>query len=276
MLDRFIYENHYGRKFDGLNKKVYLNYSELRDYSWEYDILNNKISRFYRSVKERKIPLWVHCGSEAEAIRIKNELYELIETDVAAKKPGKIYVGDYYTVGFITSSVKSSYLIEKQMCKIDLVLTSDDPAWFKEQTHKFNTANSGSLGVGGGTDYPYDYSYDYALNLNGKNIVCNSIESNAFKLLIYGGAENPTVNIGGHSYTVNGVIYEGETLLIDSIAKTITLTTAAGYQINWFDKRSRDKYIFEPIPAGQNTVSWSGKFDFELTVIEKRSEPRWT
>lgn len=276
MLDRFLYVNHLGHRFDGLNKKVYLNYSELRDYSWEYDILNNKISRFYRSVKERKIPLWVHCESEAEAISIKNELYELTETDVAAKKPGKVYVGDYYTIGFVTSSVKSSYLIEKKMCKIDLILTSDEAAWFKEQTYYFNDTTSGALGVGGGTDYPYDYAYDYALKLNGKTIVCNSLGSNAFRLLIYGPAVNPTVNIGGHAYTVNGTVGAGETLLIDSIAKTIMLTTASAHKVNWFDKRSREKYIFEPIPAGQNTVSWAGSFEFELTVIEKRSEPRWT
>lgn len=276
MLDSFVYETHLGRRFVGIDNNVYLNYSELRDYSWSYDTINNRISRLYRSLKDRVIPLWVHCESEADAIAVKNQLYELTETDVEAKKPGKVYIGEYYTRGYITESKKSSYLIDKKMCKIDLVLTSDDPAWFREQNHRFLRGQNSAMGVGSGTDYPYDYAYDYALSMNGKNIMCESVGSNAFRLLIYGSAVNPTVMIGGHAYTINGSIGAGETLLIDSLAKTITLTTSAGQILNWYDKRSRDNYIFEPIPAGKNTVAWQGTFDFDLTVIEKRSEPRWT
>jgi hypothetical protein len=84
------------------------------------------------------------------------------------------------------------------------------------------------------------------------------------------------VTIAGNVYAVNGSISAGETLLIDSLNKTITLTTAAGNQINWFDKRNREHYIFKPIPPGQNVVGRNGDFGIDLTVIEKRSEPKWT
>ncbi len=131
-------------------------------------------------------------------------------------------------------------------------------------------------GIGGGTDYPYDYAYDYALSLKGRQIMCDAVGSSAFRLLIYGEAVNPSVVINGHVYAVNGTVRRGETLLIDSMNKTITLTTAAGGKINWFDKRGRESYIFRPIAPGQNTVTWLGAFGFDLTVIEKRSEPKWT
>lgn len=127
-----------------------------------------------------------------------------------------------------------------------------------------------------GAGYPYDYPYDYALPLISGNIVCDSIGNSDFRLLIYGEAVNPSVIIGGHIYAINGTVGKGETLLIDSLNRTITLTTAQGNKINWFDKRGREDYIFEPIPAGKNSVNWSGAFGFDLTVIEKRSEPRWT
>lgn len=127
-----------------------------------------------------------------------------------------------------------------------------------------------------GADHPYDFPYDYAVAATGKNIVCDSVGKNEFRLLIYGEAANPSISIGGHTYAINGHVAAGETLLIDSIKKTITLTTATGSKINWYDKRNRDSYIFEPIPAGQNAVIWSGDFGFDLTVIEKRSEPKWT
>ena len=127
-----------------------------------------------------------------------------------------------------------------------------------------------------GADYEVKYAHDYAVNVCGKTIHCDSVGKNAFRILIYGEAVNPHITIGGHAYAINGTVGEGETLLIDSTAKTITLTTASGSTVNWFDKRSRDSYIFEPIPAGDSEVLWNGSFRFDLTIIEKRSEPRWT
>ena len=276
MLEKFIFENHLGLRFEGLPNGVYLNYNDLRDYSWSYDTTNSRISRFYMGTKKRKLPLVVYCKSDDEAVAVKNRLHELAEADIEARKPGKIFVGDYYTNGYITASTKSNYLINKRLCYIDLTLTSDDPAWYREQNKAFIPGDSGAIGIGGGTDYTYDYPYDYAISLNGRKIVCDSIGKSAFRLLIYGEAVNPSVVIGGHTYTINGTVGKGESLLIDSLAKTITLTTASGNKINWFDKRGRGEYIFEPIPAGQNTVSWLGTFGFDLTIIEKRSEPRWT
>lgn len=274
MLDKFIFENHLGQRFEGQPNGVYLNQSDLRDYSWSFDTINNRISRFYRGITSRKIPLVVYCKSGDEAVSVMNRLHELAEADIVAKIPGKIFVGDYYTSGYITASVKSNYLIRRKYCKIELTLTSDDPSWYLERTYQFfpGTRNEFS----GGVDYPYDYPHGYAISFNGQKIVCNSVVSSAFRLLIYGEATSPTVVINGHTYTINGTINKGETLLIDSMNKTITLTTAAGKKVNWFDKRGREEYIFEPIPSGQSTVTWSGSFGFSLTVVEKRSEPKWT
>ena len=275
MLDKFIFENHLGQRFEGLPNGVYMNYNDLRDYSWSYDTINSRISRFHRPVTNRTIPLIVNCSSDEEAINVKNRLMELAEADIEAVLPGKIYIGEYYTNGWITASQKSNYLISKRLCKIDLTLTSDDPAWYREQKYVF-LPDMGNVSLGGGTDYPYDYPYDYATSLLGQTIVCNSVSSNAFKLLIYGEVTNPSVTIGGHTYTVYGTVGKGETLLIDSLNKTITLTTAAGNKVNWFDKRGRESYIFELIPPGQHIAAWIGSFGFDLTVIQKRSEPKWT
>lgn len=275
MLDGFIYEDHLGRRFVGLENGVYLNYSELRDYSWSYDTINSRISRFYRPVTNRKIPLVVAGKTDDEAITVKHRLLELAETDIEAMLPGKIYVGEYYTNGYITASKKSNFLITKRHCNIDLTLTSDDPAWYRERTQSFFSGSDSGVD-GSGTDYPYDYKFDYAVSQTSQNINCDSIQSNAFKLRIYGSIVNPSITIGGHVYSVNGTIGAGETLLINSLTKTITLTKADGSKVNWFDKRNRDSYIFQEIPAGQNSVLWNNSFGFDLTVIEKRSEPRWT
>jgi hypothetical protein len=275
MLDRFIFENHLGQRFDGLANGVYLNSSELRDYAWNYEAINNRISRFYRSIRSRKIPLIVKCNSLQNATQVKNKLLELAEADVYALLPGKVYINGYYTTGYITASTKKDYLINPQYCRIELTLTSAEPAWYTEKTHVFSTKADSTSIIGAGADYPYDYPYDYAVFIKNKQIVCDSVVSNKFKIRIYGEATDPTITIADHQYMVNGMIKAGESLLIDGLNKTITLTTAQGNQINWFNKRNRASYIFEPIQPGINDVRYNGSFNFDLTIVEERSEPKW-
>lgn len=275
MLENFIYENHLGQRFVGLDRGVYLNYNNLRDYDWAYDTINSKISRFYRSVTKRNLPLVVACKTEAEAIMAKNQLLEFAEADIMARLPGKVYVNDYYTTGYITGSAKTNYLINDRMCNIKLTLTSDNPAWYREKKHVFIPGSNTESSIAGGVDYPHDYPYDYALSMVGRRITNDAIGDSAFKLTIYGEVENPIITIGGHVYAVAGRLRAGETLSIDGLNKTITMITAQGVHVNWFDKRVRESYIFQPIPSGQSIVSWAGTFGFDLTIIEERSEPRW-
>lgn len=276
MLDRFIFENHLGQRFDGLANGVYLNYNDLRDYSWKYSSINDKISRFYRPITTRKIPLVVACDSAAGATNVKNRIVDLAESDIVSRMPGKIYIGDYYTNGYITGSTKSDYLINKRVCKINLTLTSDDPAWYRDRKYIFTAGESGDIGNSSGVDYAYDYPHDYSTSTVGRYITSAEVGDSSFRLTIYGEVTNPSIMIGGNTYIVYCEVGVGEVLTIDSISKTIMLTTREGYKINYFDKRNRENYIFEPIPAGRSLVSYSGAFSFDLTVIEKRSEPKWT
>ena len=273
-MNNFVYENHLGKRFVGMENGVYLNTSDLRDYSWSYDTLNGRIARFYRPTKSRKLPLVIIGKTGDEATEVKNRLFEIAEADIVAMIPGKIYSGEYYTQGYITASSKSKYLANKRFCKIDLTLTSADPVWYREKLYRFMPTPS--TDVGEGFDYPYGYPYDYSSKTKtAQNIECDSISSNEFRLTFYGSVTNPSIKIGGHEYSITGEIGAGETLLVDSVAKKITLTSQIGQEHNWFDRRNRDSYIFEPIPSGYHTVSWDGSFGFDLTVIEKRSEPRW-
>lgn len=276
MRENFIFENHLGQRFVGSDNGVYLNANELRDYSWDYDVINNRISRFYRGVTSRKIPLLVCCSTTEEANAVRNKLLELAEADIDAMLPGKIYTGGYYTTGFITASKKTDYRTHGRFCKVDLTLTSPDPSWSREDVHVFGSTDEGASASRSGFDFPFDYKYDYSVSTTSRQVVCNTIKPSKFKLRIYGEATDPAIMINGHAYKVNGRVRAGETLLIDSLNKTLTLTTATGSKINWFANRDRHDYIFEPIPPGVNNVIYNGSFKFDLIVIEERSEPRWT
>ena len=276
MLENFIFENHLGQRFIGLENGVYLNESELRNYTWDYDIINNRISRFYRSVSSRKIPLVICCATADEANRIRNRLMDLAEADIDAMVPGKIFIGEYYTTGFITESKKSDFRTHGRFCQLELVLTSQDPSWSRETVHVFGSSDSGASASRSGFDFPFDYDYDYSVSTMSRQVVNDTVKRSKFKIRIYGEATDPAVMINGHAYKVNGRIQAGENLLIDSLNKTIILTTASGTKVNWFANRDRHDYIFEPLAPGVNNVIYNGAFKFDLVVIEERSEPRWT
>ena len=278
MLENFIFENHLGMRFEGLPNGVYLKANELRNYAWDYEAINNRISRFFHSINQRKLPLARCCASKEEADEVKNRLLDVAEADIVAVLPGRIYVGDYYTTGYITESKKSNYRITGRYCNVDLVLTSEKRTWNRETLYVFNgktmTGPDGGTAVAG-LDYPYDYAYDYTTATVTRQIASDSVRSSNFRILIYGEATDPAIMINGHVYRVYGRIKPGETLLIDSLNKTIVLTTATGSKVNWFANRDRQSYIFEPIPAGMSSLLYNGEFKFDLTVIEERSEPKW-
>ena len=94
--------------------------------------------------------------------------------------------------------------------------------------------------------------------------------------MIYGPCSNPAVYIAGHEYRVNCDVGENEYLTIDATTKRIYLTQNDGKEINVFNNRNRDSYIFEKIPPGNSTVSWDGDFSFDVILLEERSAPKWT
>lgn len=275
MLEKFLFENHRGQRFDGLENGVYLNYNELRDYTWEYDLVNSRISRFYRGPRQRKLPLLICCATVSQAAEVKNRLLDLAEMDIEALKPGKIHLGGYYTTGYITASTKTNYLITGRYCAIELLLTSTEPYWSREDTFVFGGSEDTVI-IKTGIDYAYDYAFDYSVSHTSRELVCNDVRKSHFRMRIYGAVTDPQIRINGHVYQVFGTIKEGEMLEIDSRNRTIILTAATGEKVNWFANRSRESYIFEPIPTGTNSVYYNGTFTFDLTVIEERSEPRWT
>lgn len=277
MLEEFVYVNHMGYVFGF--QDVFVKSCDLRDYSWNYDTLNSKISRFYRPITKRKITLAIvgtsdQWGSE-DVTFYKNELFAITEMDVEAKIPGYVWIGDFWTRGYIIASKKRNYLVNSRYCEIELTLVSDDPAWYRVYWNEFY--QTPSTDAGEGYDYPYEYPYGYSTKSKTTQYIdYYSINGIEFEMCIYGPATNPSIKIGDHEYSINGTVGPDEMLEINSLDKKITLYTPTGEMLNWFDRRSRDSYIFEKIPSGHLAVSWDGSFGFDLNVIEKRSEPEWT
>lgn len=272
MLEKFIYRNHMSEEISFGQGGIYVNSNDLHDYSRNYTSKNDRISGFKAGIVKKSIPVIIKCDSEEEGIRIKNRLFECAEKDVLAMQYGQIIIGEYRLKCYITGSKKSDYLISKKYMKTTLTIVTDLPSWVKETTTTFGY---GQGAEGSNLDFNNDFPMDYTSNLLGKSLNnTNFIETN-FRMIIYGACENPEVVVSGHSYKIDVALEENEYLTIDSVEKTIVLTHTDGTTENCFNKRNRDSYIFEKIPSGVCGVS-SGHFKFDVTLLEERSEPKWT
>ena len=275
MLEKVKYKNHLGEVLSFGENGIFVNYNDLHDYEWDAISNNNKISGFSKGIVERTIPIVIACLTEEEGLETRNKLHEICEKDVLALKYGRLIIGDFYLKCYVKASKKSEFLINKKYMQVDLVITTDTPSWIAESTTMFRKATEEKELDGEWLDYPHDYEFDYASELNSKQLLNQNFIGSEFRMIIYGGCKNPSINIGGHIYQVNAELSEGEYLTIDSIAKSIVLTKYNGEQVNKFNERNRASYIFEKIPPGEHAVVWEGSFGFDITLLEERSEPKW-
>lgn len=86
---------------------------------------------------------------------------------------------------------------------------------------------------------------------------------------------NPKVLINGYPYEVLTTLENNEYLIINSMEQTITKYLSNGATANLFDARGYDYSVFEKIPSGLISVSWSGDFGIDLYVFLKRKEAAW-
>lgn len=118
------------------------------------------------------------------------------------------------------------------------------------------------------------------LIVNGNGLTSNYIvnphytEAN-FEMIIYGPVINPQVTMGTNTYLVNIVLEEGEYLQISSRDRTIVKVLRNGERANAYHYRQKGREFFQKIQPGRQMIQWTGKFNFDLTVYEERSEPKW-
>lgn len=280
MLEQLKYKNHLNEVFEFGKNGIFVNASDLHDYDWKTSSKGSRISVLTRQVSTRKLPVIIMCKTDAEGISARNRMLEVMEKDVLAVQHGQIIVGDYYFRCFVTKSAKKDYLTNKRLMKLTLTLTSDYPYWVKETRLQFRQSSGG--GGGGASslwlDFPYDYPFDYffAAGSGNSNILSNGgFVATNFRMILYGSCKNPTISIAGHTYQVLCDVGVNEYLTIDSTTKKIQLVQYDGTVVNMFNNRNKASYIFQKIPAGTSTITWSGLSDFDIILMEERSEPKW-
>ena len=270
MLDKMKYINNKGDVIRFGERPYYVNENELRNFTWDYDTYGDKITSFTRGITEKKLPILIYDTDSKDSF---NALCNTLEYDVINNARGKLYVGDYYLLCNFIESSKSDYTKTKGYLSNEYKIVTDMKWWIKETKTSFRTgitSNDGNL------NYPFNYPFNYASSTAGKKIGNESYAPSDFEMIIYGSCLNPSVAIGGHLYGVDCSLETGEYLVVNSITKKIYKVKTNGDIVNQFNLRNRDSYIFEKIPSGDNAVTWSGLFGFDVILLSERSEPLWT
>lgn len=137
MLEKAIYVNSIGETIEFGKPPFFLNYSDLRNYRWQYESINNKVVSFKKGITEKPFPVQIVVPEGEDAVEVKNRIYEVFEYDVKKNVRGKLYVGEHYIRCNIIESKKSAYLENKNMSKMDFVLVTDSETWIREMKIPF-------------------------------------------------------------------------------------------------------------------------------------------
>lgn len=265
------YINSNGKEVN-LNKYPYrMLVSDLLDYEWGIIGSANTISGFQSQICERSINIDVWKTKEKSSRALMNELTNIFETDIAAEMPGKLCIDDSYLICYIYKSEKSEWETElRTSCKYGIV--TDKPFWITEVSKSFKP-NAGTSSAA--LDYPHDYPYDYAPQILSENIVNDNYADADFRMMIYGPAVNPSVTIGPNIYKIYTELSETDYLVIDTQERIVAQYDNVGTETKKFNSREKIYEIYAKIPPGIHEVYWPGGYGFDITMYQKRSEPRW-
>jgi len=275
------YINHRGAELDLSDWPLVLQSDSLFDYEWQYNATNTgsqggSISSFYRDVSVIEAALCVYSTSNVEFAAAMNRFFDVVETDVAATRPGRLVLPDnYYFPCYIVASHESGWRqgIRTNMKGIKIV--SEYPWWCLNVDYSFGPNSDAAMIEYDFLDYPVDYDIDYSVFRSIKFVQNNSIEPANFRMVIFGPVENPVIRIGENIYQIEIQLYANEWVTIDSRDRTIIYHHAAGYDEPAFNSRQKAVSIFNPIPTGFNVITEVNCF-FNITIYEGRSAPIWT
>lgn len=270
------YTNSKGEVFNLLSNGLRVKEGNFHAYQWIPQVvsglLGDSVKGFGKNALNYTTTLCFK-GTDAERKAALNAFHAATETDIINQAPGTLKWGDDYVKCFVISS--STYPTDEtpSWTLNDIDIYAPYPFWMRDVTRSFV---AGTASTSAGLDYPYNYSYDYYPGQIGSDVWASGhYAPSDFTMIIYGPCTNPTVSVNGHTYGVYDTLSAGDYVEIDSRDQTVTKYLSGGTNSNIFDLRTKTESVFDRMPAGDLTLTWSGTFGFDITLHEERSEPEW-
>ncbi len=250
-----------------------LSETSLFDYEWQYETKrNNNVKNIKKSTRTATLEVVVSGRTSEEYYQNIARLYEVLDYDCAMGEPGKLYCGRYYLQCYFYKGEKAKKYVNVKQTTVSFTVVTDLVNWVKETVTSYRNRQVSGTDVNG-IDYPYDFKHDYMSAI--QTVINTSFYPSDFRLTIYGPCAEPMITIGENVYMVHVDLNKGDYLVIDSRNKKVTRVLNDGTRINDFARRNRDHYVFEKIPQGIHPVSWESNFDFDISILDERGEPKW-
>lgn len=246
---------------------------DMRGREWDYTLGYRGITGASRPAREVELDAWVFDRGQADEMR------RVFDRDVAMGTPGTLTVAGRWTQrAYVTAADVRGIYGPAIAQRLTVVLL--DGAWRREYMTSF-LVDEGGGGSYGYLDYAHDYAYDYSVPPKPDYVESTSYMPSPIRLVIYGPVLNPAITIGGNLYQVNTDVPSGGYVVVDGIDRAIASVTANGTVTNIFNAGVRGtgegggSYIFQPLPTGTSSVSWSKTFAFDLYYYDEEGEPPW-
>lgn len=281
-MNSLYYLSSRGTKIDLFNWPLMAqNYESLLEYEWEHKgtelfASGTKVSISRQKMKEVELLVSVLADSSDEFNEIQKNMINEFDYDIRNNSPGRLYWDGTYLKCFISGSSFEEYEEDFDATDIKLKVKAPNPFWIEENAFTFSAESSGT---DADLNYPHNYPHNYSLAESGeKYIDIDSSGESEFEMIMYGPCSNPSVSIGGHTYSVTCELISGEYLRIDTRRKMvkelpIAKVGSSGTETNLFNNRNKTYSVFEKIKPGSSEVTWSGSFKWDLTVFIERSVP---
>lgn len=264
------------KEYDLISDKVMVTSGNFHSYSWEPQKTEKKygdrVYDFTKESKTYKMTITVRGTLEQRKILI-DEMRDSFERDIFGKTPGTFVYGEWKIKAYLISSDTQVSDVLNCWTAMEVEIYCPYPFWIRtEEKHFF--AHDADIQTD--LEYPYDYPHDYYVSLTSDNITNESPEECDLKIVIFGRVINPLINIGDQTYEIETEVEDEEYLTINTETKKILLTKKDGSTENCFYARVPRVNFFRGLPTGKHLISWSGEFGFDITILHKRSEPRWS
>ena len=250
----------------------------LTDSKWSYSTISGvnglgRVNRFYKDTQEATLTLSIMADDAEEFNRVMYDIHRTFDRDVRRMKPGKLWWNGFYKEVFATDTSNNEFEELFESVEREVKFISVYPYWVKHYTYQFLSTSDGESAF----DYDeLDYDdFDYGLDTIIEAVENDCIDKANFEIKFYGPVNNPSVTIGGHTYELLAELDDGEYATINSLTKKILQYDIYGDAENIFHLRSRDDYIFEPIPEGVNLITRDKTVKVDITLFDERGEPEW-
>lgn len=277
------YQNSAGRTFtlsgDGL---TFIDPMELHTWEWSYNLTNRitgyggDASDFARYPRTFDLEVRMRGMNRAEFLSQMNTLHDVTEADMIAGEPGKLYVDDQYLTCYLAVAGKEpEHPRNSNFATREITVLAVEPYWCTPVQVVVNPSTNQQSNENG-KKFNLRYAYRYGTGLSGTTIINDHYAAAPAIIEYYGPVVNPSIIIAGEVYGVNVTLTATDRIVIDQIRHKIYKVSETGVKTNVFNYRNKSYDIFKPIPVGSNQITYGGDFMVSITMIQQRSELRWT